>query len=76
MNAFTKLAIAKTHPDPPAIEIKVQVPGTAVVFLADGTALVGVISAATVRKRIGAKDAEGNDVYDIDWNIQGGTVKK
>lgn len=55
-----------------AVEIKAQIPGHAVVVLADGTTIVGRLVAGAARLKPGAKDQNGNNVYDVDWGIDTG----
>lgn len=55
--------------------IKHQVPGMTTLVLDDGSVLVGAISAMSVKQRIGARDAAGNNVYDVEWKIDTGTSK-
>ena len=77
MNAFTqKTALTPPAPLTTPAAISAQIPGNCVLFLADGTTLVGVVTAVGARKQIGKKDDAGNDVYDVDWSIQSGTVRK
>lgn len=57
-------------------KVVAQVPGFTTLVLEDGTVLVGQITTTDVKKRMGVKDQHGNDMYDINWDVQTATVKR
>jgi len=57
------------------VKIRAQVPGVTTLVLEDGTVLAGQLTVSDIKKRLGVKDDNGNDVYDVQWNVQTGIVK-